>query len=72
MDMLFPLNTGTISRDTSLVPVGFESSLKFTSSIKNSGMDFYQLIETKNVIPLRGKTVTLSAYVAGTNGKRQQ
>lgn len=62
-------NTGTISRDTSLVPVGFESSLKFTSTINNSGIDFYQLIETKNVIPLRGKTVTLSAYVAGTNGK---
>jgi hypothetical protein len=62
-------NTGTISRDTSLVPVGLESSLKFTSNINNSGMDFYQLIETKNVIPLRGKTVTLSAYVAGTNGK---
>lgn len=62
-------NTGTISRDTSLVPVGFESSLKFTSTINNSGIDFYQLIETKNVIPLRGKVVTLSAYVAGTNGK---
>ena len=62
-------NTGTITRDTSLVPDGFESSLKFTSTINNSGMDFYQLIETKNVIPLRGKTVTLSAYVAGTNGK---
>jgi hypothetical protein len=62
-------NTGTISRDTSLVPTGFESSLKFTSTINNSGIDFYQLIETKNVIPLRGKTVTLSAYVAGTDGK---
>jgi hypothetical protein len=62
-------NTGTITRDTSLVPDGFESSLKFTSTINNSGIDFYQLIETKNVIPLRGKTVTLSAYVAGTNGK---
>jgi hypothetical protein len=62
-------NTGTISRDTSLVPVGFESSLKFTSTINNSAIDFYQLIETKNVIPLRGKTVTLSAYVSGTNGK---
>jgi hypothetical protein len=62
-------NTGTISRDTSLVPTGFESSLKFTSSINNSGIDFYQLIETKNVIPLQGKIVTLSAYVAGTTGK---
>lgn len=62
-------NTGTITRDTSLVPTGFESSLKFTSTINNSGIDFYQLIETKNVIPLRGKTVTLSAYVAGTDGK---
>jgi hypothetical protein len=62
-------NTGTITRDTSLVPDGFESSLRFTSTINNSGIDFYQLIETKNVIPLRGKTVTLSAYVAGTNGK---
>jgi hypothetical protein len=62
-------NTGTISKDTSFMPVGFESSLKFTSTINNSGIDFYQLIETKNVIPLQGKVVTLSAYVAGTNGK---
>jgi hypothetical protein len=62
-------NTGTISRDSSFAPVGFENSLKFTSTINNSGIDFYQLIETKNVIPLQGKTVTLSAYVAGTNGK---
>jgi hypothetical protein len=62
-------NTGTITRDTSFMPAGFESSLKFTSTINNSGIDFYQLIETKNVIPLQGKTVTLSAYVAGTNGK---
>jgi hypothetical protein len=62
-------NTGTISRDSSFAPVGFENSLKFTSTTNNSGIDFYQLIETKNVIPLQGKTVTLSAYVAGTNGK---
>jgi hypothetical protein len=62
-------NTGTISRDSSFAPVGFENSLKFTSTINSSGIDFYQLIETKNVIPLQGKTVTLSAYVAGTNGK---
>jgi hypothetical protein len=62
-------NTGTIIRDSSFAPVGFENSLKFTSTINNSGIDFYQLIETKNVIPLQGKTVTLSAYVAGTNGK---
>ena len=62
-------NTGTISQDTSLVPSGFQASLKFTSNLTNSGMDFYQLVETQNTIPLQGKTVTFSAYVAGTTGK---
>jgi len=62
-------NTGTISQDTTLVPTGFQASLKFTSNIASSGMDFYQLIETQNVVPLQGKTVTYSAYVAGTTGK---
>ena len=54
---------------TLLQTLAGQSSLKFTSTINNSGIDFYQLIETKNVIPLQGKVVTLSAYVAGTNGK---
>jgi hypothetical protein len=60
-------NTFTLSQETSIVPLGFEYSLKATAGTGGSGMWFYQFIESQNCQDLAGKTVTLSAYCATSN-----
>jgi hypothetical protein len=60
---------GTIAQDTSLSASGFRYGVKFTSSSASGGNDFYQLIETDQVIPLAGKQVALSGYALSVNGK---
>jgi hypothetical protein len=67
----FPYN-GTLTQETSVVPTGFRYAAKITASTTDTGgRDLYQLIETANTIPLAGKTVTVSAWVTSTAGKRQ-
>jgi len=60
---------GTVTQETSNVPAGCRYALKMTATANSGGNNFYQLIETNNTIPLAGKTVTFSIYVAGTAGK---
>lgn len=56
----------TFALDTALAPQGFKNCIKITS---NGGVQplVYQIIETANVYPLVGKTVTLSAWAATSN-----
>jgi hypothetical protein len=60
-------NTMTSSRETSIVPTGFEYAFKMTAGTGGSGMWMYQYIESQNCQDLAGKTVTLSAYCATSN-----
>lgn len=59
--------TTTITRDASVVTPNSQYSLKATAT-GTQQIFLYQAIETSNVINLAGKTVTLSAYVAGSSG----
>ncbi len=52
--------TMTISRQTTGVPAGSQYCLRMASNLTNSVTDFFQYIETANVVPLQGKTVTYS------------
>ena len=52
--------TMTISRQTTGVPAGSQYCLRMASGFTNSVADFFQYIETANVVPLQGKTVTYS------------
>ena len=61
--------SGTIAQDTSLSASGFRYGVKFTSSAASGGNDFYQLVETDQVIPLAGKQVAVSGYALSVNGK---
>lgn len=56
--------TTTVSQDTS-VPSNIEAqySIKWVTGASSSYGQFYQCIEQLNVIPLRSKTITISAYV---------
>jgi hypothetical protein len=53
-------NTMTLSRQTTGVPAGSQYCLRMASTFSNSVADFFQYIETANVVPLQGKTVTFS------------
>jgi hypothetical protein len=53
-------NQMTISRQTTGVPAGSQYCLRMASGFTNSVSDFFQYIETANVVPLQGKTVTYS------------
>jgi hypothetical protein len=55
--------TTTFSQETSIVPSGAQYALKWTTSASSSYGQLRQFIEQLNVIPLRGQTVTVSAYV---------
>ena len=61
----FPAN-GTITQETSIVPTGFRYAARLTSTSTSGSNDIYQLVETNNVIPLLGRTVTFSAYVTSS------
>jgi hypothetical protein len=52
--------TMTISRQTTGVPAGSQYCFRMTSGFTNSVADFFQYVETANVVPLQGKTVTYS------------
>ena len=60
---------GTVTQDTSLVNPGNRYGLRVTATATSVGNTMYQVVETMNVLPMAGKTVTFSAYVAGTTGK---
>ena len=53
-------NTVTISQQTTGVPVGSQYCLRMTSGSTLAVSDFFQYIETANVVPMQGKTVTYS------------
>jgi hypothetical protein len=57
------VNNMTISRQTTGIPAGSQYCLRMASNFTNSVADFFQYIETANVVPLQGQTVTLSALV---------
>ncbi len=65
----YAVNSGTIAQDTSLSASGFRYGLKFTSSAASGGNEFYQLMETDQVVPLAGKQVAVSGYALAPNGK---
>jgi hypothetical protein len=65
----YTTNSGTASRDTTLIQADSQYALRWTSTTASGGNLFLQSIETANTVPLAGKTVTLSVYVAGTAGK---
>ena len=52
--------TVTVSRQSSGAPVGSQYYVRHLSGLNNSIVDFWQYIETANVIPIQGKTVVLS------------
>jgi len=65
----YTTNSGTASRDTTLIQTDSQYALRWTSSTASGGNIFLQSIETSNSVPLAGKTVTLTVWVAGTSGK---
>ena len=60
---------GTVTQDTTLVNPGNRYGLRVTATATSVGNTMYQVVETMNVLPMAGKTVTFSVYVAGTTGK---
>ena len=66
---VFTGSTQTITQETTTVPTGARYALKFTSTQASGGGGITQYVETANVLPLVGKTVTFSAQVTGTTGK---
>jgi hypothetical protein len=59
--------TGTVTQDTSLVNANSRYGLRMTASA-SATYSLLSIIETMNVLPLIGKTITLSGYYAGTAG----
>jgi hypothetical protein len=69
-DRWWHINAGTttVAQETSDLPAGTRYGIKWTTGASSSYGQIIQSIETATVIPLRGKTLTLSAWVkvAGT------
>ena len=65
----YTTNSGTASRDTTLIQTDSQYALRWTSTTASGGNLFMQSVETSNSVPLAGKTVTLTVWVAGTVGK---
>jgi hypothetical protein len=69
-DRWWHINAGTttVAQETSDLPPGTRYGIKWTTGASSSYGQIIQSIETATVIPLRGKTLTLSAWVkvAGT------
>jgi hypothetical protein len=57
------VNNMTLSRETTGVPAGSQYLLRMTSTGASSYTSVNQFIETANVVPLQGKTVTYSFKV---------
>jgi hypothetical protein len=53
----------TVSQATTSLPTGVTYALQAFSSTASDSADIYQVLEQAVVIPLRGKTVTFSAYL---------
>jgi hypothetical protein len=64
-DRWYAIRTGTVTltRQTSGAPSGSQYYVRQVSGANASIIDFIQLIETANVVPMQGKTVTLSFKV---------
>lgn len=60
--------TCTFSQETSVVPSGAQYALKWTTGAASSYGQARQYIEQLNIIPLRGQTLTASAYVRSGGG----
>ena len=61
----FSSTGGTVTQDSTLVPAGSQYAMRFTSSSSAWAWNTYQVIETKNTLPLAGKSVTVSYQAAG-------
>jgi hypothetical protein len=61
----FSATGGTVTQDSTLVPAGSQYAMRFTSSSSAWAWNSYQVIETKNTLPLAGKSVTVSYQAAG-------
>jgi hypothetical protein len=64
--MYYNAGTATFSRESTVVPTGFQYALKVAQASATASMVIYQVIETANAVRLAGKTVTLSVYLAST------
>jgi hypothetical protein len=64
--MYYNAGTATFSRESTVVPTGFQYALKVVQASATASMVIYQVIETANAIHFAGKTVTLSVYLAST------
>lgn len=64
--MYYNAGTATFSRESSVVPVGFQYALKVAQASATASMVIYQVIETANAVKFAGKTVTLSVYLASS------
>lgn len=62
-------SAGSITRDSTLVPAGSIYGARLTSSSAGFTGGIAQSIETLKAVNFAGKTVTLSAQIAGTVGK---
>ena len=61
---------GTVTQDTTLLLAGNKFGARVTATTSTAGnTDLFHLIEDVNTIPLQGKSITFSVYVAGTSGK---
>lgn len=64
-----PISAGvTVSQETSDLPTGFQYGIKFVTTGAVQYAQWNQPIETANVIPLRGQTVTVSGYIKISGG----
>jgi hypothetical protein len=57
--------TGTFAQETTTVPTGARYAMKFTAS-SSAAPQIHQYIETMQVIPMQGQTVTLSASLGAS------
>jgi hypothetical protein len=64
--LYYPVGTTTLTRESTIVPTGFDYSAKLVQTTTTGNISFIQSVESLNSKPLAGKTTTLSAYVYGT------
>lgn len=57
------VGTTTFSQETSVIPSNSRYALKWTTGASSSYGQIRQFIETANIVPMQGKTITCSALV---------
>jgi hypothetical protein len=62
----YPTGSGTLTMESTIVPSGFNHSVKIVQTGATGAISLLQSIESLNSKPLAGKTLTISAYVYGT------